>query len=581
MDRYIHPLPVDVTLADAVDERPVLFGEDHLGNLALVDLSFPVRYGSYQYRDEYLDVEQENPRLTAKSVLDLVNSSLGNEEVWTLTSRNFDAHADILLPRAVGYSAGFLDRFLRGRIEISAPGRQYYARTDQRKADGSPGTFDFLVVGLRNATPDFEMPTQTAVPQPITSGTMTLIARYHRNGCYDKELNGEFDENFVIPKFPPCSFFEYRGEEEISVSNEKVLAEVIPSDFPLDFVFDFTDKPIPVDARDITLRILFESEVGGQQEIIVGSKDISEPNFVSMINSTDYYNLNGTLYPAQQILDSDALLSQVDPDLAVARQQVTPGPVDNIRFSINGEPVASVTSLPVHGYNRFAILTDPGNINLSVRTGQGLTESTIDGGAFQSFLDKDAGGYRVSLIKKFRGLNYFFIFFSIKSTGDIPADPFILPVIESPDPVFFPDRHPHSAPFLRRFPIEPHASGRAGSIAFCSSASIHPGEPAKGRSVGLFEPIHGSAPRLVGNNTANPTGAYLALIAALEWFPDTVDLARTLRRALVDALSGEPKTKDIATEGEPFVATKPFAERVNACFEKLAHDREKKADAKP
>ena len=125
------------------------------------------------------------------------------------------------------------------------------------------------------------------------------------------------------------------------------------------------------------------------------------------------------------------------------------------------------------------------------------------------------------------------------------------------------------------------AAGRAGSIAFCSSASIHPGEPLRCRCVGLFEPIHGSAPRMVGNNTANPTGAYLALIAALEWFPATIDLARTLRRALAEALSGEPKTKDIAKEGEPFVATKPFAERVNACFEKLAHDRENKADAKP
>ena len=81
--------------------------------------------------------------------------------------------------------------------------------------------------------------------------------------------------------------------------------------------------------------------------------------------------------------------------------------------------------------------------------------------------------------------------------------------------------------------------------------------------------------------TTPPTPPAPILIAALEWFPATIDLARTLRRALAEALSGEPKTKDIAKEGEPFVATKPFAERVNACFEKLAHDRENKADAKP
>ena len=50
------------------------------------------------------------------------------------------------------------------------------------------------------------------------------------------------------------------------------------------------------------------------------------------------------------------------------------------------------------------------------------------------------------------------------------------------------------------------ASGRAGSIAMCASASIHPGHPVSGRCVGLFEPVHGSAPMRAGHSPLCSTG---------------------------------------------------------------------------
>ena len=58
------------------------------------------------------------------------------------------------------------------------------------------------------------------------------------------------------------------------------------------------------------------------------------------------------------------------------------------------------------------------------------------------------------------------------------------------------------------------AAGRAGSIALCSSASVRPGPPRRGRCQWLFEPVHGSAPRHAGAGRANPSGAYLALADA-------------------------------------------------------------------
>ncbi len=56
------------------------------------------------------------------------------------------------------------------------------------------------------------------------------------------------------------------------------------------------------------------------------------------------------------------------------------------------------------------------------------------------------------------------------------------------------------------------ACGRVGSIALCGSASVRPG-PADDprRCVGLFEPVHGSAPRRAGADKVNPAGGYLAL----------------------------------------------------------------------
>ena len=52
------------------------------------------------------------------------------------------------------------------------------------------------------------------------------------------------------------------------------------------------------------------------------------------------------------------------------------------------------------------------------------------------------------------------------------------------------------------------AAARAGSMALCSSASLHPGKPLRGRCMGLFEPLHGSAPRLVGKAMANPAATF-------------------------------------------------------------------------
>jgi 3-isopropylmalate dehydrogenase len=52
------------------------------------------------------------------------------------------------------------------------------------------------------------------------------------------------------------------------------------------------------------------------------------------------------------------------------------------------------------------------------------------------------------------------------------------------------------------------AAGVAGGLGKAASANLHP-DPGtrRGRCVGLFEPVHGSAPDIVGTGTADPTAA--------------------------------------------------------------------------
>ena len=107
------------------------------------------------------------------------------------------------------------------------------------------------------------------------------------------------------------------------------------------------------------------------------------------------------------------------------------------------------------------------------------------------------------------------------------------------------------------------AAGRAGSIALCGSASVNPGPPAQGRCVGLFEPVHGSAPRHFGKGRVNPSGAYLALAALLEWFPETAELGPPITAALSDALQAGPRTYDLTPAGSQPVGTEAFAAAVN------------------
>jgi 3-isopropylmalate dehydrogenase len=61
------------------------------------------------------------------------------------------------------------------------------------------------------------------------------------------------------------------------------------------------------------------------------------------------------------------------------------------------------------------------------------------------------------------------------------------------------------------------AAGLSGGLGRAASANLHPdGSTRPGKCVGLFEPVHGSAPDIAGRGVADPTGAIEASRMMLE-----------------------------------------------------------------
>jgi 3-isopropylmalate dehydrogenase len=90
----------------------------------------------------------------------------------------------------------------------------------------------------------------------------------------------------------------------------------------------------------------------------------------------------------------------------------------------------------------------------------------------------------------------------------------------------------------------------AGSIGMLPSASIGAQRPS-GAWVGLYEPVHGSAPDIAGQNKANPLGAIGSVAAMLEYSFGLVREAQCVYRAIEEVLNSGRVTADLKPAGQP------------------------------
>jgi 3-isopropylmalate dehydrogenase len=108
--------------------------------------------------------------------------------------------------------------------------------------------------------------------------------------------------------------------------------------------------------------------------------------------------------------------------------------------------------------------------------------------------------------------------------------------------------------------LSDEASMLAGSIGMLPSASLDE------RRKGLYEPIHGSAPDLAGQDKANPLATILSLAMMFRYTFAREDVAARIERAVRAVLADGLRTGDIAQADERIIGTQAMGDAVVAAL---------------
>ncbi|MBN1643992.1 MAG: 3-isopropylmalate dehydrogenase [Dehalococcoidales bacterium] len=112
--------------------------------------------------------------------------------------------------------------------------------------------------------------------------------------------------------------------------------------------------------------------------------------------------------------------------------------------------------------------------------------------------------------------------------------------------------------------ITDEASMLAGSMGMLPSASLA-GTPKEGMKVpGMYEPIHGSAPKRAGLDMANPIATILSGAMMLRYSLALSKEARAIEDAVLAVLNEGYRTYDIMSEGMKKVGTKEMGDLIAA-----------------
>lgn len=102
-----------------------------------------------------------------------------------------------------------------------------------------------------------------------------------------------------------------------------------------------------------------------------------------------------------------------------------------------------------------------------------------------------------------------------------------------------------------------------GSIGMLPSASLNES------NIGLFEPVHGSAPDIAGKDVVNPSAMILSFAMMLEYGFEQGIIAQKIKQAISKVLSEGILTKDIAGN-RAFVGTNEMGDAIVSALKQLA-----------
>jgi 3-isopropylmalate dehydrogenase len=121
--------------------------------------------------------------------------------------------------------------------------------------------------------------------------------------------------------------------------------------------------------------------------------------------------------------------------------------------------------------------------------------------------------------------------------------------------------------------LSDEAAVLAGSLGMLPSASLGERRTAHG-TFGLYEPIHGSAPDIAGQDRANPIGTILSTAMLCRWSLGRVDAAEAIEAAVTAALDDGFRTADLVPpSGSAHVTVGGGREMTQAVLDRIAIGR--------
>ena len=298
---------------------------------------------------------------------------------YTLNRYNYDAMADLLIPRAVAYGAGLIDYFFRGRLAISLPDEGIYGVIDHSTShtvsggvpvDGTGKVFGFkkIILNVANVTPDIK-DKAGSYSQNIGVGNIRAVAHYRYDPCYTPDLSGE----------ATCSESEKESIKnqpmQISTSAKVDVSSIVRTGTNK-ITFDFSEEPIPINATDLRIQVVFRGQLGSEADAIaVCMRDISEPTYLTFRNTTDYFSFYGTRYRVAEPNNELAQLQQEMDSRDDHPAASVYSPFNTLPGSVRIANAYNVVTTPVllygdasgehYGdYIRVALLADNGDVNV-------------------------------------------------------------------------------------------------------------------------------------------------------------------------------------------------------------------------
>lgn len=109
--------------------------------------------------------------------------------------------------------------------------------------------------------------------------------------------------------------------------------------------------------------------------------------------------------------------------------------------------------------------------------------------------------------------------------------------------------------------LSDQAGGIVGSLGLLASASI-------GGAVGLYEPVHGSAPDIAGRGIANPLGAILSTAMLLRHSFQLETEAACIEAAVSTVLAAGHRTSDLVRPGQGALRTEEMGRKIVDAIER-------------